>query len=207
MGLVAPPRQVIAPIIQTGATIRWIHGNHDTVEYARLWDDAEDWSLHRRVETIAGRRMAGIGGVFRGRVWFPKNGDEVPVVRTAAELLRHGQEGQPRFRGGVPLRHRDTILPEDLDAVRSAAADGCDILVTHEAPSCCVRHSSRGGQVLETPQPLGFGGLDDLARDVRARLVVHGHHHHRYEGTTRDGIRVVGLGIADSLFLPADEVL
>jgi hypothetical protein len=37
-----------------------------------------------------------------------------------------------------------------------------------------------------------------------ARLIVHGHHHRRYEARTRVGIRVIGLGIAEVLRLTED---
>ena len=207
MGLTAPLCQVAAPILAAGARLAWIHGNHDTAEFARLFDAAPEWSLHRRAEIVAGRRVAGLGGIFRSRVWFPREGHEPALVRTAAELLRHGQEGQPRFRGGVPLRHRDTLLPDDFDALRGAAADGCEILVCHEAPTCCVRRNDLPDLSGHAPATLGFGAIDDLARDIRAKLVVHGHHHHRYEGLTRDGIKVVGLGKADCLHLPEDSAL
>lgn len=186
-----PLREAAAPILATGASLRWIHGNHDSETgeaYDRLWGDAPDWSLHGRVAWLAGRRIAGLGGIFRGRVWYPREGNEAPVVCARRDLLRHGQEGQPRFRGGVPLRHRDTILPEDLDDLRAAARAPVDVLVMHEAPAGSHQH--------------GFGALDDLARDLGARLVIHGHHHRRYEGQTRHGARVVGLAKADCFLLP-----
>lgn len=54
-----------------------------------------------------------------------------------------------------------------------------DVLVCHEAP---------------TSHPHGFGGMDDLAKAMGVRLIVHGHHHHGYIGASRDGIEVRGLG-------------
>lgn len=190
-----PLREAAAPILRSGARLAWIPGNHDSETgeaYDRLWGDVPDWSIHGRFSFLGGRVVAGCGGIFKGRAWYPKEGQEEPAVRTRRELLRHGQEGQPRFRGGVPLRHRDTILPEDFDTLRAASHVPAEILATHEAP---------------TSNQHGFGALDDLARDLGVRLVVHGHHHKRYEGCTRHGARVIGLGKADCLMVRPGDVL
>ena len=66
-----------------------------------------------------------------------------------------------------------------------------DILVAHEAPS--------------THQH-GFAALVDLARALRVRLVVHGHHHTSLAGVTADGIAVIGLGKAEVLRLRAEDL-
>ena len=64
----------LAPIL--GHTEIWfIHGNHDTdsdADHDNLFDSAlADRNLHGRVVEIAGVRIAGLGGVFRGQVWSP----------------------------------------------------------------------------------------------------------------------------------------
>ncbi|MGZ5802336.1 MAG: metallophosphoesterase family protein, partial [Burkholderiaceae bacterium] len=50
-----------------------IPGNHDTDEtrhYDHLFGSTlADRNLHGRIETIAGVRIAGLGGVFRTKVW------------------------------------------------------------------------------------------------------------------------------------------
>jgi hypothetical protein len=84
----------------------------------------------------------------------------------------------------LPLFHRDTIFPEDFDRL---AAIGCDILVTHEAPSS---------------HPHGFAAIDALAAACGARLIVHGHHHQSYAAELGNGIKVRGLGLAEP-WLPA----
>jgi predicted phosphodiesterase len=193
LGLVRSLKQTVNQIAAWGISVRWIPGNHDcesSVAYDDLWTDAADLSLHGRIGDVDGRRVAGLGGVFRGRVWYPKEGDEEATVRTRGQLMAHKNLGNMRFRDGVPLRHRDTILPEDVLALSEF---GCaDVLVTHEAPTC---HEH------------GFGAIDNLALDLRVRLVVHGHHHRNYCGVTRDGIRVVGLGKASVLFVPTGEAV
>jgi len=70
------------------------------------------------------------------------------------------------------------IWPEDVERL---AAEKADILVTHEAPS-----SHRSGAAV----------LDDLARAMGARLVVHGHHHTSYRATAPDGLQAQGVAAA-----------
>jgi hypothetical protein len=84
-----------------------------------------------------------------------------------------------KWRGGLPLWHRDTIFPEDVDALSSQCFD---VLVTHEAPS-----SHRHGSAV----------LDALAEAGGARLIVHGHHHESYEALLDSGVRVRGLRLAE----------
>ena len=61
------------------------------------------------------------------------------------------------------------------------AGQRADVLVTHEAP---------------TSHPSGVAVLEDLARAMGARLVVHGHHHIGYRAEAADGLRVLGVGAA-----------
>ena len=64
----------IAPILALGVHVFLIPGNHDT-------DTEENWrnlqgSMHRnisgRVIDIAGTKVAGLGGIFRG-LWYPRD--------------------------------------------------------------------------------------------------------------------------------------
>lgn len=72
-------------------------------------------------------------------------------------------------------------FPEDLARLSEMRAH---VLVTLEAPES-HRH--------------GFRVIGDLARAMGARLLVHGHHHERYETAIEGGIRVVGLGMSGQL--------
>lgn len=62
-------------------------GNHDTdnVEnYQNLFEDGlfKSRNLHGRIVEIDGLRFAGLGGVFRGEVWFPREaGLKEPSIR------------------------------------------------------------------------------------------------------------------------------
>ncbi|MGE4048099.1 MAG: metallophosphoesterase, partial [Acetobacteraceae bacterium] len=140
-----------------------------------------------RVAEVGGMRIAGLPGVFRPRVWHPRAEEpgappDPPRFWTRAEFLRSLRPDE-HWRGGMPLWHRDTIFPEDIERL---SGERFDILVAHEAPSC-HRH--------------GFAVLDDLARAGGARLIVHGHHHESYEATVADGIRVRGLRLAETWLL------
>lgn len=187
----APLPAVLAPALEAGWTVRWILGNHDT-ETEAAFDNlvgacsAGDFGL--RVVTVGGVRLAGLPGVFKPRVWFPRAEDasgriDPPQFRTRAAFLQ-AIGPQAAWRGGLPLWHRDTIFPEDFDAL-----DGlrCDVLVTHEAPSS-HRH--------------GFAVIDELAAACGARLLVHGHHHESYAATLANGVAVRGLGLAETWILP-----
>ncbi len=168
----------------------WIHGNHDTdsdVDYRNLFGSAlADRNLHGRVSVIAGLRIAGLGGIFRGSIWWPGDASR---FRNYAEyaLMERNSPGQKRrlskmdlvMRQSVPSslddslqeattngrlrKHRSSIFPDDYACLMGRRAD---ILVTHEAPSC---------------HPHGFDAIDELARSLGARATFHGHHHDRLD--------------------------
>ncbi|WP_374402907.1 metallophosphoesterase [Niveibacterium sp.] len=137
----------------------WIHGNHDTdseASYDNLFgSELADRNLHGRVATVAGVRIAGLGGVFRGGVWAPPLD---PTWPSASEYLARCGKGN-RWRGGLPLRQRSTIFPDELETLAVASAD---VLVTHEAPGW---------------HPHGWPALDELAASLGVALHVHGHQH------------------------------
>jgi predicted phosphodiesterase len=176
----APLGHILGPAIERGWDVRWILGNRDTdteATHDNLTSHPGDLGL--RVATIAGIRVAGLPGVFKPRVWQP---NEPPAFLTRAAFQAALRAGES-WRDGLPLFHRDTIFPEDFDRL---AAFGCDILVTHEAPSS---------------HPFGFAVIDALAETCGARLIVHGHHHQSYEATLPNGIAVRGLGLAEPWLL------
>lgn len=186
LDLEVPLRRQLGFLFERNIRVAWIHGNHDVkteAAYDGLFLDWPAGNLHARVLPLAGHRVAGLGGIFKGRAWFPRHGDEPARLSSRADLLATVPI-QEHWRGDLPRHLRDTILPEDPARLRGAAAD---ILVTHEAP---------------TSHPHGFGAIDDLARDLGASLVVHGHQHQSYTGITRDGIPVRGLGRAEAWWGP-----
>lgn len=188
---VRPLPDILAPALGAGWDVRWILGNHDTETETlfRNLVDAYPWGdIGTRVTEASGVRLAGLPGVFKPRVWYPRaDPDGAPVepprFGTRAGFLEAvGPQGG--WQGGLPLWHRDTIFPEDFDRLRQ---HHFDVLVTHEAPSC---------------HRFGFSVIDELAQACGARLIVHGHHHESYQATLPSGISVRGLANAETWLLP-----
>lgn len=180
--------QLMAPIEALGTSVWFIPGNHDT-DHAESWEALEAWperNLHGRVVEIEGVRIAGLGGIFRGEIWYPREGPDEPHFTSledfTADLKRRSAPrtwNDPSKRGAV-LKHRSSIFPDVVDAL---AAQQADVLVTHEAPSC---------------HPSGFALLDDLGRALGIKTLFHGHHHDRLDyshATERLGFRAHGVGL------------
>jgi predicted phosphodiesterase len=187
----APLPEIMAPLLDRGWRVFWILGNHDTdseATFDHLTRAHPEGDLGLGPRLIGGLRIGGLPGVFKPRVWHPRGGPDERVdpprfqTRSAFQASLRPDE---LWRGGLPLWHRDTIFPEDIATL---AAERCDILVTHEAPSS---HEH------------GFSVLDDLAARCRARLIVHGHHHRAYTATLANGVAVRGLGLGEVYRLEA----
>lgn len=183
-----PLEQLVGQILDK-TDFWYIHGNHDTdrdIFYHSLFkSELAHRNLHGRVESIGGLRIAGLGGVFRGKVWHPNLSDGQPRWRTRQEFMR----AQPRVTqrmaaaqyDGLLLQHHSTIWWEDYERLWDERAD---ILVTHEAPSS---------------HHYGFTEIDDLAFAINARRVFHGHHHVNYSAVIKrnlETILVEGVGLA-----------
>jgi Icc-related predicted phosphoesterase len=157
MDLKAPLQDVLQEVASS-CEVWWIPGNHDTDSeeaYDNLFgSELADRNLHGRVVTIGGLRVAGLGGVFRSKIW---SGGEARYQSPAEYVAKCGKGNL--WRGGLPLRQRSSIFPSDV-----AAFDGqtADILVTHEAPGA----HRFGNQVLTY-----------LASRLQVRAAFHGHHH------------------------------
>jgi predicted phosphodiesterase len=155
-----PFEEEIAPLLDVGIDVWFVHGNHDT-DSRRNWDHLlPSWhrNLNGRVVTIEGLRVAGLGGIFRGEVWRPP--EEANHSSYAALEKSDGYKPQVKaHRNERALKHSSTIFPEIYDRLADLSAD---ILITHEAPSC---------------HPHGFEAVDLLAQQMRVQAVFHGHHH------------------------------
>lgn len=191
-----PFEQLIEPLLKADIDVWFIHGNHDT-DYPHNWAHLAD-SAHRnldgRVCEIEGLRIAGLGGVFRGKIWYPRdqNHHKQPLPSGdydyddyddyLAQLTRRTPR---RERDTVKstkraLKHRSSIFPNVYEQLAQQQAD---ILVTHEAPSC---------------HPNGFAVLDHLAQRLGVNKVFHGHHHDNLdyqEANARLGFQTHGVGL------------
>ena len=182
----APLPTVLAPLLAVGWDVRWILGNHDTdteQTFDHLVTAHPGGDLGLRVTEIAGLRIAGLPGVFKPRVWYPRAdgpSDRIEPPRFATRAaFQSALRPDETWRGGLPLWHRDTIFPEDFECL---AGQRFDIPVSHEAPSS---------------HPHGFAVIDELAAVAGASLIVHGHHHQSYDATMPNGVRVRGLALSE----------
>jgi len=154
--------------------IWWIAGNHDfetPCKYRNLFHSAlAANSLHLKVTEIAGLRIAGLGGIFLGRVWYPP---QQPKWRGKQHFL-HNQPVNIRHTA-MSLKYKGAIWHDEFEALKRLKAD---ILVTHEAPGS-HRH--------------GFDVIGELAAAMGVKNIFHGHLHENYIGTVKSNIRVVGV--------------
>jgi calcineurin-like phosphoesterase family protein len=177
--------EIFAAVLQAGWRAHWILGNHDCeteTAFDNLAGAHPDGDLGWRVTDIDGVKIAGLPGVFKPSIWYPRADDGATTIDPPRYHNRAAFLAEPkiqRWRDGLPLWHRDSIFPDD---VARLARQRFDILVSHEAPSC-HRH--------------GFAVIDELAWAGGARLIVHGHHHDSYTATLPNGIKVRGLGLAE----------
>lgn len=181
----------LGDLVNAGSAVHFVHGNHDA--------DRESWhdfvfesplasrNLTGRVVDVGGAKIAGLGGVFHADVWHPQDGSGVAKFATREEFMAVNSKNA--WRGGLPLRHRSTIFPEDFNALAGLEAD---ILISHEAPSS---------------HKYGHAEIDDLAEVLGVKVIIHGHLHQDYRAVLPNGIKVIGLGKAAVLLTSFDELL
>ncbi len=182
-----PLQELMAPIEALGTQVWFIPGNHDT-DRAPSWAALQAWperNLHGRVVEVAGVRIAGLGGIFRDEIWRPESSmaprfDSLPAYLDHLRRCTHPDDWDIRQQSLQVIKHHSSLFPDVFDVL---AAQGADVLVTHEAPSC---------------HPQGFAGIDDLARALGVHTLFHGHHHDclDYSGSTAAlGFRTHGVGL------------
>lgn len=185
-----PFSQCVADIEAAGVQCWAIPGNHDTdsVEnYQNIFEDSlfKSRNLHGRIVEIDGLRVAGLGGVFRGEIWSPREtGLEEPIYRSYAEYLQLSISQRPKRLRGQGLcekdrKHLSSIFYEDWLCLYGQTAD---VLVTHEAPDC---------------HPHGFKPITALAQSMKVRFAFHGHHHDSLDYRRHDdrlGFHAFGVG-------------
>lgn len=156
----------------------WIPGNHDSdneTVYDNLFGSRlADRNLHGRIVDVCGFKVAGLGGVFRTKVWDPAE----PSVAGPDDYLTTMGKGN-RWRGGLPLKHRTTIFGGEVSRFLKGNLRA-DVLVTHEAPAA---------------NPSGFQVIGDVADALRVSAAFHGHHHKDidYAGTVWYGVGLRGV--------------
>ncbi len=182
----------IAPILDAGIEVRWIRGNHDTDTKAN-WDNLAgvmDLNIDGKVGELAGRRVAGLGGVFRSDIWYPDpaassgpgplfdsyeayclaQDNKRPLRLRRKEGVEASLAALEKLPGFNQTMIDDIRYGKELKHLSSIFWDvyerlweqKADILVTHEAPSC---------------HPNGFTAIDDLAQAMGVKAAFHGHLH------------------------------
>ena len=183
--------------------VYFIHGNHDTDSQLNHDCLFNSWlsgrNLHGRVVEIDGMRVAGLGGIFREKIWYPQHDLNAPsnfdnyedfITQTLeANRLKkqtnahHLSDEQIKTLSqkliGQSLVHKSSIFYEDWLNLTDKQAD---ILVTHEAPTC---------------HPYGFKAIDELAQSLEVKASFHGHHHDRLDYSGQHsalGFKAHGVG-------------
>lgn len=197
-----PLEQVLGEVMKL-TEVWWIPGNHDSdnlKSYHNLYgSDLASRNLHGRVVEIVGVRVAGLGGVFRESVWYPRHSMEAPqhyanyesagMIIMAAERAKMLRANRERYRSideveipliGKALTHKTTIFPDVWEGLCKQRAD---VLVTHEAPDC--HHN-------------GFVAITELAQQMGVNRLFHGHHHDCRDYSShreRMGFNAYGVGL------------
>lgn len=184
MELVRPLHEELEEVLAAGIEVHWIAGNHDgddPIMFDYLFaSNLSSNNLTGNIRKIGGLSIAGIGGVFRQKIWNPKV-DPTPRHKDRNSLRRSDRRlarDALAIRDGIPFKHHVAIWPDDYARLRQQRAD---ILVLHEAPEC---------------HPYGFRALGELAEAMKVKMVIHGHHHQNYRSTTEHGVPVVGVSLA-----------
>lgn len=121
-----PLHEALAPI-RDKTDIWFIHGNHDTdsdSDYDHLWgSELADRNLHGRVAEIAGYRVAGLGGVFRGKIWDATMPMEEAAFDSPRNMLQHvnraGRPGPARATSGAVASAASTARASSRPTIAS----------------------------------------------------------------------------------------
>lgn len=171
------PLEISLKEIVGSTEIWWIAGNHDFEtpdKHRNLFCSAlADKGLHLKVVDVAGIRIAGLGGIFLGRVWYPPRPPKWANKQQYLEAQRTHIK-----RGEIPLKYQCAIWHDEFHALRLLKAD---ILVTHEAPGS-HKH--------------GFPVIGELATAMGVKHIFHGHLHENYAKVIKHNIQVFGVANA-----------
>ena len=183
------PLELELEYILSMTEIYFIHGNHDTDtddNYKNLFlSGLADRNIHGRIVEIDGVKVAGLGGVFREQAWYPRHDmKDAPVYKNYDNLIKtlskkRLHQSADLARDHNELKHKSTIFYDDWKRLSKQRSD---ILVTHEAPSC---------------HPMGFIGIDELARTMKVKKTFHGHKHDRLDYSSQFdklGFKAFGVG-------------
>ena len=167
--------------------IYWIAGNHDFDNqdyYENLFtSELSNNNLNLKVIEIQGVRIAGLGGIFKGKNWMPGE----PSRWTSKQ---HWLKNKPSNIKKIPLHLEYSIWHHQFEQMKQEIR--ADILVCHEAPST---------------HRYGFSAIDELAKAIGAKKLFHGHHHKYYQNHIKNEIEVTGVAIAGVVNLAGEQLI
>jgi len=153
--------------------IHWIHGNHDvesSSDYKYLFKSAlYKYNLNLSVVDINGIKVAGLGGIFLGEVWNPKENNQL--------IYKNRRDWEHKNKRKLYLYQKNSIWKHEVDKMKREIK--ADILITHEAPSS---------------HKYGFKMIDEIAQSLGAKKIFHGHLH-TYYSINKNKIRMTGVNL------------
>jgi len=160
------------------APLYWIKGNNENFDLIASGDlpaghhHIPNGTLH----SIAGLRVAGLGGTFAPTVY-----------EMAASDLPHPKKGTPKATELADRRRH--FVREEVEACRRM--QDVDLLLTHEAPR--PFRVGRGHDAGKTP-------INEILAAMKPRLHLFGHHH-RFTEMEVQGVRSVCLDLVSTSYL------
>ena len=194
-----PLEQELAKVLAL-TEVYFIHGNHDTdtkADYENLFSSKlADRNLHGKVTEIDGKRVAGLGGIFRASIWYPQNSaEELPTYSSYEEYATIGLDSE-RWK----LYRKQAMANKSADEwkqyQKNKAAGWMPDLPMPEIVGKALTHKStifhndwktlygQEADILVTHEApschdYGFQAIDVLAQSMKAKFTFHGHHHNR----------------------------
>ncbi len=111
-----PLRHMLAPLFTLGWHVRWILGNKDAeteTAFDNLATDYPEGDIGGRVIEVDGMRIAGLGGVFKPRIWHPR-ADE-PGGSGRAAQLQHAPRVPRQPEAARTLARRPAAMAPQFD--------------------------------------------------------------------------------------------
>jgi hypothetical protein len=192
-----------------GAPVYWIHGNNDNFDAIAAGDLPSD--LHHIPNGTAvdvGRvfrpamstpfrpamslRVAGLGGTF-APTWYDTLAAHLPRGRTT--VTSRSPEASRGTRRAPRDDKRRHFVREQVEACK--ALTGVDIFLTHEAAK--PFRPFPGGRGPDA----GKAQINDVLAVMQPRLHLFGHHH-RYSEQVVEGVRSIGLDLAERSYVLID---
>ena len=162
------------------APLHWIKGNNENFDLIASGNLPPNlhYIPNAKVETVAGLRLAGLGGTFAPTMY------EVPAAD-----LPHPKKGTAKATELADRRRH--FVKEEVD--RCKTFTDVDILLTHEAPR---PFRVKGNDAGKTP-------INEILASMKPRLHLFGHHHRLVESDA-GGVRSVCLDVVANSHLLVD---